>query len=102
MPVQKVLDRPIKITVCADGFVSLCAQPKHRRLKAALPVHSVNTYDEAVVLVAKVCNLAPCFHGGKTGLTLEPHAPHWPAGGSESLSDLDVLAVSFQLAEEGL
>lgn len=97
---MKHLTRPVKITVCADGFVSLCEEMADRRLKAALPFHSAWTRAEAIALIQRVCELHPCRHGGKVGMTVEPRAPNWPAGTHvECTSYIDDLADIFQAAE---
>lgn len=92
------LKRPVKITVCGDGFVSIMTGPKDRRLKAALPCHSAWNLKEALELIAKVCILRACAHGGKLGMTVEAHAPDWWPENAEpdSQANIQRLADLFQ------
>jgi hypothetical protein len=91
------LTRPVKITVCADGFVSVMEKPKDRRLGAAMVCYSAWTLKEAIDLIQQVCELRPCFHGGKTGMVLEPRAPEWPA--EAGIGDIDQLGGLFEAAD---
>lgn len=96
------IDRPVLITVCADGFVSIMRDKKDRRLRAALPCHSTNTVEEAIHLIGKVCNLRACAHGGKTGTLIEPWAPNWPIYGEGTFEHKEELSKLFETAEEEL
>lgn len=106
MAISDFLKKDIKITACADGFVSVYAFDKDKRLGAALPFYSVDTWREAITLIGMVCKLKPCNHGGKTGLVIEPRAPNWPkdeeAPMSERLHALQELTELFRLAHEEL
>ncbi len=98
---MKQLLKPIKITVCSDGFVSIMTTKSKaipRRLNAGLPVHSVDTIQEAVDLISKTCLLAPCLHGGKTGTTIEPRVPNWPR--ESSIDDLNKFSKEIQKMEK--
>lgn len=96
------LRKPIKITVCADGFVSIMRTAKDRRQKAALPCYSVNEIHEAIVLIGKVCHLRACEHGGKTGTLIEPWAPNWPLYGSADVEHIYQLGELFAFAERDM
>lgn len=96
---MKNLERPVKITCCCDGHVSIMRTAKDRRLKSALPCYSMFTVGDAIALISRVCTLKACEHGGKTGTLIEPWAPNWVRGGGnlELLEDLNEI---FYQAEE--
>jgi len=92
------ISKPIKITVCADGFVSIRFAKHKARLGAGLPCHSTNTVEEALELINKICTLTVCT--GKDGCTVEPRAPVWL--NNQDIEQLYNLGVVFQYTEEQL
>ncbi len=75
------ISKKFKISVCADGFVSLYSSTHKelkRRLGSALPVYSVDNMFVALELIERVCRLRPCVRPGKAGTSIEPKAPGWP------------------------
>lgn len=92
---MKNLSLPVKISVCADGFVSIYVTASERRLKAALPVHSTKTVEQALMLIQKVCIFKACSHKGKIGTTVEA----WLPGTTGKYEDLEKAAKIFQEAE---
>lgn len=90
--------KPVKITVCCDGHVSIMRTAKDKRLGAALPVYSADDVLSAIELIRKVCYLKACEHGGKTGTLIEPWAPNWPLGGG-TLDHLEELSAIFEAAD---
>lgn len=93
------LNKPIKITVCCDGFVSIMRTAKDKRLRAGLPCYSVDNLPQALELIRKVCILRCCEHGGKTGTLVEPWMPDWPLVGGGTLDDLDKAGNYFAKAD---
>jgi hypothetical protein len=94
-----MIQRPVKITVCADGHVSIMTIGQHKRLKSAMTVYSANTIPEAIALIEDVCSMKPCYHGGKVGMTVEAWAPNWPPGGTQDVTFIQRLADCFKRAE---
>lgn len=94
-----MLSKPVKITVCADGHVSIMRNAKDRRLNAALPCYSVDDVPQALMLIQKVCILKACEHGGKTGTLVEAYAPSWPLGGAQDVEPIYQLAKLFEEAD---
>lgn len=99
---KNYLSKPVKITVCRDGFVSIMRNAKDRRLKAGLPCYSVQDIGVAITLIGKVCTLRACEHGGKTGTLIEPWAPNWPLYGDADVDLIEKLGELFHHAEQEL
>jgi len=92
--------KPIKITVCADGHVSILRNEKDRRLKAAICCYGVDSIEDALMLIQKVCILKACVHGGKVGTLVEPWAPNWPIGIDADYTHIQELSKMFSQADE--
>lgn len=98
-----ILDKKYKITVCADGFVSIMENAKDRRLGAALPAYSCSDIHTAMELIRRVCVLTRCDHGKKTGVIIEPKAPNFIGReGSQDISMIQQFGELLQKAEEDL
>lgn len=88
------LNKPIKITVCKDGAVSIRFGELKPRQNAALPCYSVDTLDKALLLIRKVCHLSVYTDDGDN-TTVEPKAPNW--GGN--IEDIAYLTEVFKKAD---
>lgn len=83
---MKYLEKPIKITVCSDGFLSLRFGKLKPRLGAALPCYSTDTVEQALELIKQIGVLTPCE--GSKGVTVEFRAPDWVPDSLESINQL--------------
>ncbi len=91
------ISKPIKITVCADGFVSIFTKGLGKpRLGAALPCHSTDTMEEAMFLIRTICELTICTR--PDGNTIEPRAPVWVA--NQDIDQIESLGLMFQHTEK--
>lgn len=93
---QDILEKQFKITVCADGFVSVIQHLKDRRLGSGIPVYGCNDIIRALTLIQKACFLSRCRHRGKTGTTVEPKLVGWPEGGCDDASSEKWLAFAHE------
>lgn len=86
---MKNLDRPVKITACADGFLSIQSDSLNlkRRLGAALPFYSVNSIQEALKLISDVGELAVCQ--SPKGCSVEYQIPEWKVNDVSRLFELN-------------